>query len=183
MHECSGAFSNAHVTKVYEMLNKMKFAVAASIAAVAMVSGAANAATQTATAEAEILTAVELSSVSNLDFGLIVAGATGGTVTLPVTSDTRTCGTLTCVGTASRGSFQVTNATDGQVVQLSVPTTGVELTGPGTAMPVALSLSNASITFDAAALQTVYIGGALTVGDGQTAGQYSTTFNVTANYN
>ena len=164
------------------MLNKMKIALAGTIAAASLVSGAANAATETATAEAEILTPVALSSVNDLDFGLIAGDADGGTVSLPVGSDTRSCTGVICVGTASRGSFQVTNASDAQVIALSVPTSGVALTGPGAAMPVSLSLSASSITFDAGNLETVYIGGDLTVGNNQTAGVYSTTFDVSADY-
>ncbi|MFC4291299.1 DUF4402 domain-containing protein [Sphingorhabdus arenilitoris] len=164
------------------MLNKMKFALAGTIAAASLVSGAANAATETANAEAEILTPVALSAVTDLDFGLIAGDADGGTVALPTASDTRSCTGVICVGTATRASFQVTNATQGQVVALSVPTTGVALSGPGANMPVSLALSNASITFNSAALQTVYIGGTLTVGANQAAGVYSTTFPVTADY-
>ena len=164
------------------MLNKMKIALAGTIAAASMISGAAHADTETATAEAEILTPVALSAVADLDFGLIAGDADGGTVSLPTGSDTRNCTGVICVGTASRGSFQVTNATDAQVIDLSVPSSGVALSGPGTDMPVSLSLSTGSITFDAASLETVFIGGDLTVGNNQTAGVYSTTFDVTADY-
>ncbi|NJM50316.1 MAG: DUF4402 domain-containing protein [Sphingomonadales bacterium] len=164
------------------MLNKMKIVLAGTIAAASLVSGAANAATQTANAEAEILTPVALSAVTDLDFGLIAGDADGGTVELPVLSNTRTCTGVICVGTAARASFQVTQASQSQVVALSVPTTGVALTGPGANMPVSLALSSSSITFDSNALETVFIGGTLTVGANQAAGVYSTTFNVTADY-
>ncbi len=170
------------VAKDYYMLNKMKIVLAGTVAAASLVSGAAHADTETATAEAEILTPVALSAVTDLDFGLIAADADGGTVSLPVASDTRTCTGVICVGTASRASFQVTAAADSQVIALSVPTSGVALSGPGTDMPVSLALSAGSITFDSAALETVFIGGDLTVGNNQTAGVYSTTFDVTADY-
>ena len=170
------------VAKDYYMLNKFKIVLVGSIAAASMISGAAHAATETATAEAEILTPVALSAVTDLDFGLIAGDADGGTVGLPTASDTRSCTGVICVGTASRASFQVTNASDGQVIALSVPTSGVALSGPGADMPVSLALSASSITFDAASLETVYIGGTLTVGNNQAAGVYSTTFDVTADY-
>jgi len=160
----------------------MKIVLAGTIAAASMISGAANAATETATAEAEILTPVALSAVTDLDFGLIAGDADGGTVSIPTGSDVRNCTGVICVGTASRASFQVTNATDAQVIDLSVPASGVALSGPGANMPVSLSLSTGSITFDAASLETVFIGGTLTVGNNQTAGVYSTTFDVTADY-
>jgi Mat/Ecp fimbriae major subunit len=167
------------------MLNKIKFALAGTIAAAAMVSGAANAATQNATAEAEIITPVALSSVTLLDFGLIASSADEGTVALGG-SDTRTCSSeVVCVGTASRGKFNVSAAAAGQVIALGFTDDTISLTGPAgsTPMEVSLSLSTSQITFDAAALEDVFVGGTLTVGGGQAAGEYSGTYQVTADYN
>jgi Mat/Ecp fimbriae major subunit len=163
------------------MLNKFKMALAGSVMAAAMLSSGAHAATATGTAKVEILVPVQLSTVADLDFGLVAASGAAGTVTLPVTSNTRSCSAnVVCVGTASRGSFQVTNASNGQVIQLSA--TNATLTGPGTSMVVTTALSNASITFNSASLQTVNVGGTLAVGVNQAAGNYTGSFTVTAQY-
>jgi Mat/Ecp fimbriae major subunit len=172
------------VLKDSYMLNKMKLLLAGSIAAASLVSGAAHAATETATAEAEILTPVALSAVSDLNFGLIAASAAQGTVTLPLTSDTRACSAeVICVGTdATRASFEVTAASSGQVIALDIPTAVTLTSTAGDTMAVALTASATSITFDPAALETVYIGGTLSVGASQAAGLYSGEFDVTADY-
>ncbi|MEP7348473.1 MAG: DUF4402 domain-containing protein [Sphingorhabdus sp.] len=164
------------------MLNKSKVALLGAFAAAAMVSTGANAATQSATAEVDILAPVVLSPVTTLDLGVVAVGAVAGTVTLPNSSDTRTCSaSLTCVGTAARGSFQVTSATNGYVIAITVPAS-TSLTGAGAPMALTLSPSAASITFNSAALQTIYVGGTLSVGASQTAGTYTGTYNVSADY-
>lgn len=164
------------------MLNKFKTAIAGSVIAVAMLSNAAHAETEIASAEAEIIAAVELTLIDELDLGLIAVGAAGGTVTLDEASGTRTCSAaLTCVGGSTLGSFQVTNASDGLTVDLTVDAT-TTLTGAGAPMSLALAPSANSIVFDAANLETVFVGGVLTVGASQTAGVYSGNYNVTAEY-
>lgn len=164
------------------MLNKFKTVIGASVIAAAMMSNAAHAATETASAEAEIIAAVELSPVSELDLGLVAVGAAGGTVLLDEVSGTRTCSAaLTCVGGSARGSFQVTNAADGLVVDLTVdPST--TLTGAGADMLLTLTPSATSITFDSANLETVFVGGELAVGASQAAGVYTGTYSVSADY-
>ncbi len=164
------------------MLNKLKTAIAGSVVAAAMVSNAAYAETEVASAEAEIIAAVELTLVDSLDLGLIAVGAAGGTVNLDEANGTRTCSTeLTCVGGSTRGSFQVTNAADGLTVDLTVDAS-TTLTGAGAPMNLALTPSATSIVFDAANIETVFVGGVLTVGASQTAGVYSGNYNVTAEY-
>jgi Mat/Ecp fimbriae major subunit len=161
------------------MLNK-KIALLGAAAA-AMVSTGANAATQTATAEVDILAAVDLQQNAALDFGVVASSAAAGTVLLPTGSNTRTCSAaVTCVGTAQRGQFTVSNATSGYVVAITVPAS-TSLTGPGTAMNVALTPSLTSFTSTGAA-QVFYVGGTLTVGANQVAGTYSGTYNVSADY-
>lgn len=170
--------------KDFYMLNKMKIMLAGTIVAASLVSGAAHAASAPAEAEAEILTPVALSAVTNLNFGLIASGATAGTVEL-TTSNTPTCVDVICVGTAAaRGSFQVTAAKQGQVIALSLTDNTITLDNPdGDTMDATLTLSNASITFDSASLQTVYVGGLLNVDANQPAGVYDADFEVNADYN
>ncbi len=164
------------------MLNKFKTALGASFIAAAMMTNSAHAATETASAEAEIIVAVELSPVADLDLGLVAVGAAGGTVDLDEASGTRTCSAaLTCVGGSTRGSFQVTNAADGFVIDINVDAS-TTLTGTGADMLLTLRPSATTITFDASSLETVFVGGELAVGASQAAGVYTGTYSVSANY-
>ena len=162
------------------MLNKSKIALIGAIAAAGMVSTGANAATQTATADVRIISAVTLTQDVGLNLGVVAASAAGGTVTLPNTSDVRTCAGVTCVGTAQRGQFTVSGAATGFVVLVNTPLS-TTLAGPGTAMTLALSPSLVNFTSTGAA-QTFFVGGTLAVGANQTAGTYNGTYTVTADY-
>ena len=163
------------------MLNKMKIVLAGAAAVAAMSSTAAFADTENATATVQILGAVELTKFADLDLGTVASGSAVGTVALPTGSNTRTCTGVTCVGTASRARFQVTAATNLNVINITHSPTAT-LTGPGADMSLALSSSAASITFNSAALQDIFVGGTLTVGANQVAGTYNGAFTVTADY-
>jgi hypothetical protein len=163
------------------MLNKTKVALLGAMAVVAMASTGAQAATQSADARAQIVAAVQIAQNDILDFGVIASGAAAGTVTLPNSSNVRTCSAgLTCAGTAAlRGRFTVT-AASGNVVVLTVPATASVASG-GNTMSIALSPSVTSFT--AGAAPTVFfVGGALSVAANQAAGTYTGTYNVSADY-
>ena len=165
------------------MLNKIKAALVAAtaIAAFASTGAQAQAATQTADARVTILTAVQLAQNDVLDFGVVASGATAGTVTLPIGSNTRTCSaSVTCVGTALRGRFTVTGASNGYSVAITVPTSATLTSGTNT-MAVALTPSITGFTSTGAA-QSFFVGGTLTVGASQAAGLYTGTYTVSANY-
>jgi Mat/Ecp fimbriae major subunit len=174
-----GHSNSAFVTKDQYMLNK-KIALMGAAAA-ALVSTGANAATQTATAEVDIIAAVTLSQDVGLDFGVVASSATAGTVTLPTTSNTRTCSaSVTCVGTAARGAFTVSNAASGYVVAITVPASTTLASGANS-MSVTLNPSMTSFTSTGAA-QVFHVGGTLSVGASQAAGTYTGTYNVSADY-
>ncbi len=161
------------------MLNKKIALLGAVVAALA--STGANAATQTATADVEIIAAVTLTQDLGLDFGVVASSAAAGTVSLSTGSDTRTCSaSVTCVGTAQRGQFTVSNATTGYTVGITVPAS-TSLTGPGAAMNLTLVPSITSFTSTGAA-QVFNVGGTLSIGANQVAGTYSATYNVSADY-
>ena len=162
------------------MLNKSKVALLGAFAAAAMVSTGANAATVSATAEVDILAPVTLAQTAGLDFGVVAAGAAGGTVTMPTGSDVRTCSVgLTCVGAAQRGAFAVTGASTYTIaITVAASTT---LIGAGTPMVLALNPGAASVVATGLP-QTFFVGGTLTVGVAQTAGTYVGTYNVSADY-
>jgi Mat/Ecp fimbriae major subunit len=163
------------------MLNK-KIALLGAAAA-ALISTGANAATQTATAEVDIIAAVLLTQDAGLDFGVVASSAAAGTVTLPSGSDTRSCtAAVTCVGAANRGQFTVSNAAAGFVVGITVPaSTTLDDAGPGA--PMVLTLNPSMTSFNSTgASQVFYVGGTLAVGAAQAAGTYTGTYTVSADY-
>lgn len=162
-------------------MNMKKIVLAGAAAVAAMSSTAAFADTENATATVQILGAVNLQKFADLDFGTVAANATAGSVVLPTASNTRTCTNVTCVGTAARARFQVVAATNGYVIGITHSPTA-SLTGPGTAMPLTLAASTASVTFNSASLQDIFVGGTLTIGANQVAGTYNGAFTVTADY-
>ncbi len=163
------------------MLNKTKVAILGAMAVAAMASTGAQAATQTATAKVDIIAAVQLAQNDALDFGVVASGAAAGTVDLLPTATTRTCSAgLTCVGTALRGRFTVSGATSGYVVAISVPTSTTLSSGANT-MSLTLTPSMTSFT-SAGTAQVFYVGGKLSVGASQAAGNYTGTYTVSADY-
>jgi Mat/Ecp fimbriae major subunit len=160
------------------MLNKKIALLGAAMSA--LVSTGANAATVTATADVEILAPVTLSQTAGLDFGIVAAGSSAGTATIGTGANTATCSAgLACVGTTSRGTFSVVGANTTTVVITVAPST--TLTGAGPAMSLTLNPSATSVTATGAA-QTFYVGGVLSVGASQTAGTYTGTYSVSAEY-
>jgi Mat/Ecp fimbriae major subunit len=170
----------AFVTKDQFMLNK-KIALLGA-AAIAMVSTGANAATQTATAEVDIIAAVTLTQNAGLDFGVVATSATSGTVIMPTTTDTRSCSAgVTCAaGTARRGQFTVSNATSGYLVNIVVPPS-TTLNFSGNTMNLVLLPSMTAFT-STGADQVFYVGGTLSVNANQPAGTYTGTYSVSADY-
>jgi D-serine deaminase-like pyridoxal phosphate-dependent protein len=163
------------------MLNKTKFALVGVVAAAAMASTGAQAATQTASAEVDIVAAVQLAQNDGLDFGVVASSGTAGTVVLPTASNTRVCSAgVTCVGTALRGRFTVSGATTGYVVAINVPATTTLASG-GNNMVLTLAPSMTSFT-SAGAPQIFFVGGSLAVGANQAAGTYTGSYNVSADY-
>ncbi|MCC6480434.1 DUF4402 domain-containing protein [Sphingorhabdus sp.] len=165
------------------MINKMKLALAGAVIATGMMSNAAYAATQQADATVQVLAAVQLSAVSDLDFGVVAASAAGGTVSLGASASAVPVGTgVIAISGGSAASFQVTQATNGEAIALTVGNPA-PLTGPGANIALSgLTLSNNSITFSSTSLQTIYVGGTISLNPNQVAGTYTGSFDVTAEY-
>lgn len=163
------------------MITKSKVAIASTILAAALASTSANAATANADATATILEQVTVTKSSDLDFGTIVVGATGGTVDIS-TAGARTCGAaLVCSGAVTAAAFDITG-TSGEVVDVTVDAS-VTLNSGGNSMTAALTSSDASITLDGTAANDAFtVGGLLTVGASQAAGDYTGNFDVTVDY-
>jgi hypothetical protein len=159
----------------------MKRAVlGAAIAALAMNASAAHAATATGTATAKILRQITLTNTSALQYATIISGATASTVSVS-TSGAVNCGSgLTCTGTTTAANFDV-QGTSGALVLVGGDAS-VTLNGSlGGTMTSSLTYSSANITLGATG-GSFQVGGTLNVGANQTAGDYTGTFNVTANY-
>lgn len=154
--------------------------IGAAIAILATNASAAQAASATGTAKAKILRQITLTSASELQYATIISGATASTVAVS-TAGTRTCGSsLTCTGTPTAASFNVTG-TEGAVVVVSGDS-AVTLNGSlGGTMTSSLSYSAATVTLGATG-GSFQVGGTLNVGANQASGDYSGTFNVSANY-
>ena len=152
----------------------------AAIAALAMNASAAQAASTTGTAKAKILRQITLTNTSDLQYATIISGATASTVAVS-TAGARTCGAnLTCTGTSTAANFNVAG-TDGAVVLVGGDSS-VTLNGSlGGTMTSTLTYSSANITLSPTG-GSFQVGGTLSVGANQASGDYSGTFNVTANY-
>ncbi len=158
----------------------VKAALASSVlAASVMGAGAAQAATASADATANILQQVTVTSDgSDLAFGTIVTGTAASTVAVD-SAGAVTCGTgLVCSGTTTAAGFDVTGTT-GETVDVSADAS-VTLTGPSGTMTASLSPSVSTIVLDGT--DGFSVGGTLNVGANQADGAYSGTFNVTVDY-
>lgn len=152
----------------------------AAIAALAMNASAAHAASATGTAKAKILRQITLTNTSDLQYATVISGATASTVAVS-TSGAATCGTgLTCTGTTTAANFNIAG-TSGAVVVVGGDSS-VTLNGSlGGTMSSSLTYSASTVTLGATG-GSFQVGGTLSVGANQAAGDYSGTFNVTANY-
>ena len=152
----------------------------AAIAALAMNAPAAHAASTTATAKAKILRQITLANTSDLQYATIISGATPSTVAVSP-AGVPTCGVgLSCTGTMTAANFNV-QGTSGAVVLVGGDSS-VTLNGSlGGTMTSTLTYSSANITLGSTG-GSFQVGGTLSVGANQASGDYSGTFNVTANY-
>lgn len=166
-----------------------KILISAGALAVAFVTTPAIAAaanTATANASVNIVSPLTLQKDADLNFGTIVGPFTGQIVHVNASglSDCATVG-LTCSGTPASAKFTVTG-TKGQPVVLTIPNSVVlNNTGPGGgSLNVDLSGDKpVNPTLDGTTGKASFaIGGKLTLASGATDGLYTSTFDVTANY-
>jgi hypothetical protein len=173
--------------KDQKMINKMKLALASAVIATGMVSNAAYAATEQADATVQVLAAVQLTAVSDLDFGVVAASAAGGTVTIGASGTATPVATgVTAISGGAAASFKVAQASNGETIAFSV-SNPTALAGPGTSIPLSgLTLSQSTLVYNSslglAAQPSIYVGGTISIGANQTAGTYTGTFDVTADY-
>lgn len=160
--------------------------------------GATPALAQTSTAQgtsrANIVVPVQITKISDLAFGSIVAPASGtGRVTINARTGARTSNVNAApVGTGfGRGRFVVTGRPN-TAVNLTVGSPTIQLTGPGAPMVVDQLRVNRNnggpgtlprvYTIPASGTMNVGFGGRLTVPTGQAPGIYTGTFDLTVAY-
>ena len=168
----------------------LAIAVATAIAALC---GPAHAADLGGTANAAVVRPNTLIKTDDLDFGTLISGPTGGTVTInPLTNGRGAIGGATLVGNDGRRAvFQGTGGIFLITVSGSTSVTLTRIGGGAPAMTASLvraaTTSGGGIALLGATLlpsgvQTYYIGGTLTVPANQPAGDYSGTFTLNVNY-
>jgi len=168
----------------------LAIAVATAIAALC---GPAHAADLGGTANAAVVRPNTLIKTDDLDFGTLISGPTGGTVTInPLTNGRGAIGGATLVGNDGRRAvFQGTGGIFLITVSGSTSATLTRAGGGAPAMTATLvraaSTSGGGIallggTLLPSGVQTYYIGGTLNVPANQPAGSYSGTFTLTVNY-
>ena len=170
--------------------------MAASIVLGGLVSVPAMANTDTAqgASQATVVEPIQITKVSDLEFGSIVAPATGiARVTINARTGARTSNVnATPVGTVfGRGQFVVTGVPN-TTVNLTTSSPTIQLTGPGAPMTVdrlRVNRNNSgqatlprAYTIPASGTMDVGFGGRLRFPAGQTPGDYSGTFDLTVTY-
>lgn len=156
---------------------------AATLLICGMMSTNAMAASTTGSASAQIVPNISITNTANLSFGGIVPdAAAAGTVTITPGGAVSNTVVALIAPLANRAEFAV-SGDPGQTYTPTVDAT-VNLTGTGSDMLVTLTSAqaNAGSALDGSGVDTIFVGGTLPVGIGQTTGTYSGTFNVTVNY-
>ena len=144
--------------------------------------------TETTTAGAKIVSALTVSNdgVYGLHFGTMSIPATAATVTVPPTGARTSTGTITLLGQApTYAAAGYTLTGDGNsTFTITLPSSAVNLTSGANSMTVTNFLSSigtsGALTSGTGAFT---VGGTLNLANGQAAGTYAGTFNVSVAYN
>ena len=142
----------------------------------------------TSTIGANLVTAISIVKVTDLNFGQVVPGGTSGAVQVGETNGVRTPSGGTTLGNTagtSRASFTVTGAANATFV---ITTSGSITISDGTNSMTVYAFQSypfASIPLSAGGTATVYVGATLAVPANQAfkGTPFSGTFNTTVNYN
>jgi hypothetical protein len=131
-----------------------------------------------------LISPLSLTNSTDLDMGLVIPGATAGTVTLnPATgAQGKTGGIIFASATGTPAQFGVSGQPS-HAIAISFGSTNITLTGPSGTMTLALTSSPAgSATLNASGVATLNVGGTLNVAANQSDGNYSGTMAVTVAY-
>ena len=144
----------------------MTRAAVGTLAIVAIAAGStmsARAASDTASANTTIVSAIAINNTTAFDFASIVAGAPADTVVVSA-AGARTCGTTqTCTGTGAAASFDVTG--EANPTYSIPPSASVSVTPDANSMTVDTFTSNPTLTgtLDGAGAQILAVGATLNV--------------------
>jgi len=160
-----------------------------SIALLALLSAFASAqqtSTPSTSSSVVIVLSTALYKTSDMQFGFIFPGASGGTVVLSTSSSRTATGSvmLPSGGTHSAAGFVVLG-TPNTTFSVSYPTSiTLNRAGGSASMTISSIVGSPSTggTLSSGGSATVNVGGTLTVAANQMFGQYSGSFNVTVSY-
>lgn len=170
---------------------------AGAITATALAAAPAHAAGSNGAAKASIIEPLSLTNTADLDFGTLISGTSGGTVTInPSTNAQTSAGGVTPVGGSAHRATFYGAARIGLIVTINGSNTATLTRVGGGAAPMTANLTRTygsgfnvitlpivgAVTIIATGLQTYYVGGTLNVPANQPDGDYSGTFNLTVNY-
>ena len=170
------------------MLGRSLRLAAALLAALSAMPSAAIAAPAraTGTATVDLLSPLTIQKLQDLDFGTVAVTAAGTAVIDPVANSISTTGGLVAAGGTPHAALFRGAASQNSVVNIKLPKQPITLTRVGGAETVTVS----NFTLDGptkrqmaqATTFDIRVGATLTVPAGQMAGQYTGTFDVTAQY-
>lgn len=151
-----------------------------------LTTGAAEAATQTASSRAVTLRPLSIVKISDLEFGTMIAGTTSGTVIIDPTTDARTTtgGTIAAGGAPKAAQF-LTYGTQNSLLQVTRgPLPVLTRAGGGASMNVTQLTLNGPVTrvVNPAGVLDLRVGGTLAVAANQLAGSYSGNFDIIVTY-
>jgi Domain of unknown function (DUF4402) len=171
--------------------NVRQLAVASGLALLASSSAFAQQnASATAAANAQVITPISIAKDTDMEFGKIAVGATGGTVVLGTDNSATPSGSISRPAqsagnpAAAAAAFTVTGE-GSYTYSITLPSSPVTLTGSvsGT-MTLDTFVSNPSGTGTlSSGTQSLKVGATLTAGNNQASGTYTGTFSVTVAYN
>lgn len=131
-----------------------------------------------------IIAPIALSKIQDLDMGVVIPGATAGSVTLNAATGAQgiTGGVVYASPTGQAAQFAATGQPS-HPFSIVLGSSPITLSGPGGTMSLALLASpSGSSTFSAAGTSALNVGGTLTVGANQADGDYTGTFTLTVSY-
>ena len=148
--------------------------------------------TKSNSANAQILSAISLTTVDALEFGGIIPNTALGTVVIDNTSGRTRTGGVTLVTSAitpKSGTYTVTGGINTSYI-ITIPTASFDITNGTDLMAVTdMTCSKGAVTagsvgsvFSATGTDSFSVGGTLNVAAAQPLGAYTGTFNVTVAY-
>lgn len=143
-----------------------------------------NSDTATANVTADVVAAISITKTTDMNFGKVVAGATGGTVVLSTASARSATGgvTLGNAGATAAASFDVTGES-GATYAITLPASATIVSGTDEMVVDAFEGDPDGTGTLTGGSETLNVGATLNVDASQPTGTYAGTFDVTVAYN